>query len=282
MKRIAFFILFFGLYSSISAGNGGNKKEKEHQTRVLIHTDLGDIKILLYNETPKHRDNFIKLVKEGTLNNTLFHRVIEGFMIQGGDPDSKNAPVGTMLGNGSLGHTIPAEINPLLFHKKGALAAARLGDDVNPNKESSDCQFYIVHGRVFSDTLLSIEEMQMKQAMMQQIFNEYISKPENLGFRDQFIRLNRERKLDSMQILSLQVQPFIDSELVTRNPHKFSPEQRKIYSTIGGAPHLDGGYTVFGEVYEGLDVVDKIATVEKDQNDRPKTDIHMTFSLIKK
>ncbi|HEV7232130.1 MAG TPA: peptidylprolyl isomerase [Bacteroidia bacterium] len=281
MKRIVFFILSLGLFSTIMAGKDGGNKGKEEQTKVLIHTDLGDIKVVLYNETPKHRDNFIKLVKEGTINNTIFHRVIEGFMIQGGDPDSKNAPPGTMLGNGNVGYTIPAEIDPRFFHKKGALAAARLGDEVNPNKESSGCQFYIVHGRTYSDTLLSMEEMQMNQGKLQQIFSEYVSKPENRAFRDKFIRLQTERKMDSLQIMTMQIDPFLRQELTKRNPVKFTPEQRKAYSTLGGAPHLDGGYTVFGEVYEGLDVVDKIATAEKDQFDRPKTDIHMTLSIIK-
>ncbi len=282
MKRIGQFILILGLFMAFSSLKRDGGKGKEVQTHVLIHTDLGDIKILLYNETPKHRDNFIKLVKEGTLNGTLFHRVIEGFMIQGGDPGSKNAAPGIPLGNGNVGYTIPAEFNPKFFHKKGALAGAREGDEVNPNKESSGCQFYIVHGRTFTDTLLTMQEMRINQPLMQAIFSEYVAKPENLAFRDKFIRLQQQNKMDSLQLMVAKIEPYINAEMAKRNPYKFSAEQRKVYSTIGGAPHLDGSYTVFGEVYEGLDVVDKIATAEKDQNDRPKTDIHMTLSIIEK
>jgi peptidylprolyl isomerase len=282
MKKIGHFILIFGLFIGFSSWKRDGNKEKEVQTHILIHTDLGDIKILLYNETPKHRDNFIKLVKEGTLNGSLFHRVIEGFMIQGGDPGSKDAQPGVPLGQGNVGYTVPAEFNPKLIHKKGALAGAREGDEVNPKKESSGCQFYIVHGRLFNDTLLNMLEMRNKQVLMQQIFNEYVSKPENAAFRDKFIRLQNQQKMDSLQILSMSVEPYINAALAKNTSWKYTPEQRKIYSTIGGAPHLDGGYTVFGEVYEGLEVVDKIAAAEKDQYDRPKTDIHMTLTILDK
>lgn len=285
MKKITGFILISGLFIGFSAWKGGDNKEKEKQTRILIHTDLGDMKVLLYNETPKHRDNFIKLIHDSTLNGTLFHRVIEGFMIQGGDPDSKNAQPGAMLGNGSMSYTLPAEFNPKLYHKKGALAAARMGDDVNPNKESSGCQFYIVHGRKFTDTLLNQAERRINApAPLQVIFNEYVAKPENAAIRDKFIRLQTEKKMDSLQILSKQIEPTLLAEAAKHNPkpYKFSEEQRNVYKTIGGAPHLDNGYTVFGEVYEGLDVLDKIAAVQKDQNDRPLVDIHMKLSIIKK
>ncbi len=281
MKKIGWFILFSCLFASFTAFKGDEKKGKEPITKILIHTDLGDIKVRLYNETPKHRDNFIKLVKEGTLNNTLFHRVIDGFMIQGGDPDSKNPKPGVPLGNGNVGYTIPAEFNPKLIHKKGALAAAREGDNVNPKKESSGCQFYIVQGRTFSDTLLDQMEMQQKNAMMQQIFTEYTGRPENLAFTQKFIRLQTAHNNDSLNIMITQIQPILEKELEKR-PYKFTAEQRQVYKTIGGYPPLDGNYTVFGEVYEGLDVVDKIAKAERDQYDRPKTDIHMTLTIITK
>lgn len=198
---------------------------KEKEVRALIHTDLGDIEVKLYNETPKHRDNFIKLAKEGYFNGTLFHRVINGFMIQGGDPDSRNAEPGVMLGNGGPDYTIPAEFMPKkYFHKRGALAAAREGDMVNPEKASSGSQFYIVQGAVYNDD-----------------------------------------NLDAME----------------RNSHrKFTAEQRITYRTIGGTPHLDGAYTVFGEVLNGLDVVDKIAAAQRDANDRPLQDIKMSIKII--
>lgn len=207
-------------------------QNKEKQVKVLISTDFGDIKIALYNETPQHRDNFIKLVKQGMYDGTLFHRVIKDFMIQGGDPDSKNAEPGVMLGEGNVGYTIPAEFNKNLIHKKGVLAAAREGDVVNPNKESSGCQFYLVQGRTF--TKAEIDKM--------------------------LSRKNKNR-----------TEPIVYTE-----------EQYKTYETIGGTPHLDMDYTVFGEVTEGLDVIDKIAAVEKDKRDRPVKDIKMTIKVIKK
>jgi len=199
---------------------------QKNETLVLISTDYGNIKIKLYNETPKHRDNFIKLVNEKFYDGTLFHRVIPNFMIQGGDPDSKTAKPNQALGNGGPGYTIPAEFNPKCFHKKGALAAARLGDNANPKKESSGSQFYLVQGQVF--------------------------KNENLNMMEQKMGI------------------------------KFSAEQRKIYSTIGGTPFLDQNYTVFGEIIEGLDVIEKIAVVKTGANDRPVADVKMTMKIIKK
>ncbi|PJB14429.1 MAG: peptidylprolyl isomerase [Flavobacteriales bacterium CG_4_9_14_3_um_filter_32_8] len=224
------FLIFFTLITVFNSNCLAQKSEK--QTKIIISTSYGDIKLLLYNETPKHRDNFIKLVKEGFYDNTLFHRIIKDFMIQGGDPDSKNAAAGTMLGEGEIGYTIPAEFNASLIHKKGVLAAARQADNVNPNKESSGCQFYIVQGKPFS------------RAEVDKIIK----------------RKNAGREI----IIS------------------YSEEQYKIYETIGGTPHLDMDYTIFGEVLEGLEVIDKIAAAEKDRNDRPKEDIKMTIKIVKK
>lgn len=198
----------------------------QENINVLINTNLGDIVVELYNETPQHRDNFIKLAKSGYLNQSLFHRVIPGFMIQGGDPDSKNALPNVELGNGGPGYTIPAEFNSKFFHKKGALAAARMPDGVNPKKESSGSQFYIVEGEVQSAERLALFE----------------------------------KKLE-----------------VT-----FSDEQKQAYSTVGGTPHLDGSYTVFGQVIEGIDVVSKIAKAKRDQRNRPLTDIVMKVKIINK
>ena len=213
-------------FFSISCLAQKNKK----QTRVLISTSYGDIKIVLYNETPRHRDNFLKLVKEGFYDSTLFHRVIKDFMIQGGDPNSKHASSGTPLGDGGTGYTIPPEFNPDLIHKKGALAAARMGDGINPNKESSGCQFYIVQGKKFTR-----EEI------------DKLLKAKN-GRRD--------------------------------TPVSYTNKQYKIYETLGGTPHLDMDYTIFGEVIEGMDVIDKIAAVETDRKDRPKEDIVLTIKIV--
>lgn len=194
-------------------------KAKEHI--VLITTDYGNMKIKLYNETPKHRDNFLKLANQGFYNGTLFHRVIKTFMIQGGDPESKNAPAEKMLGSGSNGSTVPAEFNNNLIHKKGALAAARTE---NPEKASSDCQFYIVQGKT-----VTMEE------------------------------------LNAME---------------SRSGIKYTDEQKKIYTTVGGTPFLDHNYTVYGEVIEGLDVIDKIAAVQTKPGDRPVTDVKITVKVI--
>ncbi len=192
----------------------------EHE--VLISTDLGDITVKLYNTTPRHRDNFLKLVNQGFYDSLLFHRVIRNFMIQGGDPESKNAPAGTMLGNGDVGYTIPAEFIDTLFHKKGALCAARTE---NPERASSGCQFYIVEGQVFTE-----EQVQM-------------------------LELQRGIKL--------------------------SPEQKLVYTTVGGSPWLDKNYTIYGEVVSGLGVVDKIALVQTGPYDRPIVDLHMKMKQIK-
>ncbi|MBR6691109.1 MAG: peptidylprolyl isomerase [Bacteroidaceae bacterium] len=224
MKKLISFAAFMLLILSCSSV----KNQK-----VRIYTTEGDIDLVLYDETPKHRDNFVKLVKEQRYDSLLFHRVIKDFMIQGGDPDSRNAVPGTMLGEGDLGYRIEAEIMPEKYiHKRGVLAAAREGDDVNPTKASSASQFYIVWGRVFTP-----EELQQYKSAYEK-------------------RLGR--------------------------PVTLSPEQVEAYTTIGGTPHLDGSYTVFGEVTGGLDVVDRIQNVKCDRNDRPIKDVRIIkVELIK-
>ena len=197
----------------------------QDKTKVMITTSFGDMLVELYDETPLHRDNFIKLVTNNFYEGTLFHRVIPNFMIQGGDPDSKGAKPGIQLGNGGPGYTVPAEFVDKLFHKKGVLAAARLGDAVNPNKESSGSQFYIVQGQVYS-----------------------------------------EEKLWSFGL---------------RSGKKYTKEQIKSYTTVGGTPHLDGGYTVFGEVVKGLEVIEAIANVKRDENNRPLKDLKMSIKIYR-
>jgi peptidyl-prolyl cis-trans isomerase B (cyclophilin B) len=199
------------------------KNKVQAEPIVLISTSYGNMKLKLYNATPQHRDNFVKLARAHFYDSLLFHRVINQFMIQGGDPDSKKAKSGQMLGNGDVGYTIPAEFVDTLFHKKGALAAARTE---NPAKASSGCQFYIVQGKVWDDNTLNAME--------------------------------------------------------TRTGVKYTAAQRNAYKTIGGTPHLDHGYTVYGEIIEGLDVLDKIAAVNVDRGDRPVQDVRMTITLIEK
>lgn len=201
-----------------------NEETKEKTTMVIISTDLGEMKAVLYNETPLHKENFIKLAKEGYFDGCLFHRVIDGFMVQGGDPDSKAAKPGQMLGQGGPGYTIPAEFKQELIHKKGALAAARMADQVNPKKESSGSQFYIAQGKTYTQNELNV--------------------------------------------------------LSSRMGKSFNKQQIDAYTTVGGVPFLDYEYTVFGEVVEGLEVIDKIAKVQKDRYDRPVQDIKMTIKVV--
>lgn len=244
MKKRPFILMTFAvmfLFSACSV-NERNQQNKETETsqkpqekpkemtkvnfEVAIGDKTGIITIALYNETPLHRDNFIKLVEEKFYDNVLFHRIIKGFMIQCGDPDSKNARPNQQLGSGGVGYTIPAEFNASLYHKKGAVAAARMGDAQNPQKASSGCQFYIVDGRTFSP-----QEMQM---------------------------------------------------LSQQTGYQWTPDQINMYSAMGGAPHLDGGYTVFGEVISGIDIVDLIAAQPKNPGDRPTKDIKIISATIVK
>ena len=223
MKKITFGrLVYITLFLS---GSLSCLQAQETGRLIKISTNRGDMVIRLYDETPAHRDNMIKLINEGYYDGQLFHRVINEFMVQGGDPHSVGAERGQRLGTGGPGYTIPAEINNYLFHKKGALAAARMGDQVNPEKESSGSQFYIVQGRIFTTGML--EQLQQNR-----------SEP-------------------------------------------FTPEAIEAYTTLGGTPHLDGGYTVFGEVVEGIEVMEEIASLKTDANDRPLEDVVYHITIIK-
>jgi cyclophilin family peptidyl-prolyl cis-trans isomerase len=260
----------------------------QKDTLIEIKTSQGNIVVKLYEKTPLHRANFIRLVKKGFYDSLIFHRIIPTFMIQGGDPDSKRSASGAMLGNGGPGYTIPAEILPEYFHKKGALAGARLGDDVNPTKASSGSQFYLVQGKVFSEAELTQMAQRMSNMKRQQngqkLYQEYLNRPENAALLRTVIRLQQAQNRDSLELVSKTAIEYVNSQLQAIPDFSFTPEQIKAYSTLGGAPHLDGGYTVFGEVVEGLDVIDKIATIDRDSNDRPKNDVRMfpSLKIIKK
>lgn len=245
-------------------------------TKVRIRTTEGDIVVRLYDETPKHRDNFIKLVKEEFFNGTLFHRVIKDFMIQGGDPDSKNAPEGKRLGTGGPGYTIPAEfVYPKYFHKRGALSAARLADQVNPERESSGSQFYIVWGKVYKPQELKQMERQMEMQQEQAIFNQLAQ-----AHREDILNFRRNRDRAGLQQLQDQLVEETQKKSEEIGAPKFTDEQVKAYTTVGGTPFLDNQYTVFGEVEEGLDVVEKIQNTETLRDDRPKEDVSMTMEII--
>lgn len=269
-------ILLLGSFSPGYTQNIKEKMENQKETMLLIATSLGDIKIKLYNETPQHRDNFIKLAKEGFYNGTIFHRVIKDFMIQGGDPESKNAPKGKSLGSGDAGYTIPAEfVYPQLFHKKGALSAARQSDEVNPKKASSGCQFYIVTGKAYTEGQILGMEQQMNHGKVQEVFNELVSKN---AAKIKKLRLDRDK--DGL----FELQEELIAEAKTKADElpdfKFTPEQVKAYTTVGGTPHLDNQYTVFGEVVEGMDIVDAIQKVKTNKGDRPEDDIKMTVTIL--
>ncbi len=247
---------------------------------VVISTDKGDITLKLYDDTPKHRDNFLKLAAEGFFDSTLFHRVIQNFMIQGGDPDSKNAIADTELGNGGPGYDIPAEITPAHFHKRGVLAAAREDDKINPKRLSSGSQFYIVQGKVFTSAELDKLEAEQNSLAKQQIFVNIMDKPENLNLRNQFFSPDAKKDTAHFRFLLDTLNLLIDKEYALTNQFKLTEEQRKIYTTIGGTPHLDGKYTIFGEVITGMEVVDAIAAEKTDKNDRPLIDIPMTIKIV--
>lgn len=268
-------------FIALTACSAGSKKQTNHnmenekRTLVKLETTMGNITVALYNETPKHRDNFIKLVKEGVYDSTLFHRVIKQFMIQAGDPDSKNASDTAMLGSGDVGYTIPAEFNPKFFHKKGVLAAARQGDDVNPEKASSGCQFYIVTGRKFTEPQLLGMENKINEQREEALFDSLA--------RQHMKEIYKMRKagdnaglLELQDTLEAQARELADKE----EKFRFTPEQIKAYSTVGGAPHLDGSYTVFGEVTEGMEVVENIEIAKTNRADRPVENIRILKASI--
>lgn len=245
-------------------------------TRLKIKTTEGDIVIRLYDETPKHRDNFLKLAKNGYFNGTLFHRVIKDFMIQGGDPDSKNAPKGKILGTGGPDYTIPAEfVYPRYFHKRGALSAARTGDEVNPDRESSGSQFYIVWGKIYKPAELKQMERQMAMQQEQEVFNLLAKE-----HREEIMEFRRNR--DQAGLQTLQEQLIEETKKICRQKGKptFTTEQTEAYTTVGGTPFLDNQYTVFGEVEEGINVVERIQNRKTDRNDRPTEDVKMEAIAI--
>ncbi len=275
-------LCLFGFFSLITTQDAyATKAPSKKGSIVQIETDYGIIKIKLYDDTPLHRDNFLKLVKDGYYDATLFHRVINEFMIQGGDPDSKNAPEGIQLGNGGPDYTIPAEFVSKYYHKKGALAAARQGDDMNPEKRSSGSQFYIVHGRVFSPDELNAFATRQDQQIKFTYIRDFLQKPENLIYKNRVDSLQSLRDNDGINKIVDEIALKEKDALSKLMKPMFSSEQIEIYSTIGGSPHLDGAYTVFGEVIEGFDVIDKIAALEVDKNNRPLKNVAMQVTVIK-
>ena len=272
-------ILFTLILCCITACTGNQKKNNnmanDNATLVKIETTMGDITVKLYDETPKHKENFIKLVKEGVYDSTLFHRVIKNFMSQAGDPTSKTASATDTLGSGDVGYTIPAEFNPKFFHKRGVLAAARQGDDVNPNKESSGCQFYIVTGRKFSEAQMINMENQMNEARLDTVFQALARK-----HMKEIYKMRKANDMEGLMELQDSLENQARKEVAKEPALKFTPEQIKAYTTVGGAPHLDGNYTVFGEVVDGMNVVAEIETAKTNRQDRPTQDIRILKATV--
>lgn len=243
---------------------------------ITIKTQYGDMVAVLYDETPKHKENFIKLAKEGFFNDLLFHRVIQGFMIQGGDPDSRNATPGQPLGMGGPGYTVEAEFNPRFFHEKGSLSAARLGDQQNPAKASSGSQFYIVQGSIIPQT--DIDAIRIDQGKLSASFQKIVQDPNNQPLIDSLNQLYMTGDMQAYQRKVYSLVPRMEKMTGQKIYKEISPEKLKAYTTTGGAPHLDGEYTVFGKVISGLDVIDKIAAVATEQ-ERPVEDLRMTVTV---
>jgi cyclophilin family peptidyl-prolyl cis-trans isomerase len=272
-KSLALLILLLATVLSSCGGPGGSDEV------VTIKTSYGDMVVILYDETPKHKENFLKLAKEKYYDSLLFHRVIAGFMLQGGDPDSKKATPDQMLGQGGPGYTVPAEINANFYHEKGALAAARLSDQQNPEKESSGSQFYIVQGRIIPEIQLRIDQQKM-QGGLQQMYQSGQYKP----LFDSLDMIYRAGDMEAYQTKIASIVPEVEKATGIKVSMDVSPEKLKAYSTIGGVAFLDNQYTVFGKVIQGLDVIDKICAVQTNTSngsDRPFEDVRMTMTVKK-
>jgi cyclophilin family peptidyl-prolyl cis-trans isomerase len=263
------------------------EKESENVTQVRIKTSHGDVVVTLYNETPKHRENFIKLVNDSFYDNTLFHRVIKDFMIQGGDPNSKGAAAGIALGEGGPGYTIEAEIQNNLYHKKGALCAARQGDNVNPEKSSSGSQFYVVTGKVYQKPELEQMEVQQNRQKENGLMQAFIQAPENSAYmarlqEAQVMGNDAAKRADAEAAITVLTEEIKPLALASFVPFKFTEEQLKDYTTNGGTPFLDNAYTVFGEVIKGMEVINKIGTIATAPGDRPLEDVVvLSMEIIK-
>lgn len=250
--------------------------EARPDSMVEITTTEGTIVVRLFGDTPRHQANFLKLVREGQYNGTLFHRVIDQFMIQAGDPDSRDAKPGQMLGSGDVGYTIPAEIvYPKHFHHRGALAAARQGDQVNPERASSGCQFYIVTGAPVDDATLSYMQNNLINQQMQDEFNRLVN--QNMAQIQQMQAANDRQGLMDLQDKLVQE---VEAKFKDAQAPELPADLKAKYKEVGGAPHLDGQYTVFGEVVSGMDVVEKIEKAQTDRSDRPVNDIRIVSMKV--
>lgn len=283
MKRLTFILMA----AFLAAGAFAQNKQEEQETQPLpktaaqeavveLETTMGNVVILLYDDTPIHRDNFLRLAESGFYDGVLFHRVISDFMVQTGDPSSKGAPSGKMLGDGTPGYDLDAEIiYPKHFHKRGVLGAAREGDEVNPQRKSSGSQFYIVEGRKFTEGQLEAQMKRNFERRLKARFGELVK--EKAQTIDSLIRTDNKAGLEELR---LQLKERTEKDVT---PVELPAEIKEAYMTQGGTPHLDGAYTVFGEVLSGMDVIDKIQKVATDNNDRPLEDVRIiSVKVLKK
>ena len=265
---LVFICLIFLLNKSVTAQND----------RIIeVSTNMGSMTFRLYNDTPKHRDAFIQLAKDAYYDNTLFFRVIKDFMIQGGSKSSRNAPPGKKIGIGDPDHTVDDEIRPNHIHKKGALCAPRQPDDKNPFKQSDISQFYIIQGEVYTEGRLDTLELIVNQPIKKKVTSE-IYTPE---IKAKLKKLKEEKKVEEFREIANKVKADIDAKFhLNQGILEFTEIQREAYTTVGGYPNLDGKYTVFGECISGFDVIDKIASLKTDTNDRPLTDVKINVKII--
>ncbi len=259
MKNIVFALLGIVLAFSACA-------KKDYL--VTIKTSYGDIKVILYDQTPLHKENFLKLAQNGDYDSTIFHRVINNFMIQGGDVNAKPG------NENKIDYTIPAEFVDTLFHHKGALAAARQGDNINPKKESSGCQWYIVQGEMYSEAQMTTDMQKVNQYLQQ-----LMQKPEYADLKEELTKIYYEEGQKAYGDKIMELVPVVEKEFNVTCTREYPANRLKAYTTIGGTPHLDDAYTVFGRVVEGLDVVDKIAEVQTARMDKPVEDVYMTMEV---
>lgn len=250
---------------------------KQNDNMVEISTPYGTMRAVLYDDTPIHKKNFLRLVEAGEYDSLLFHRVIRGFMIQGGDPNSRHADRDTKLGVSEIGKPIPSEIvYPKYFHKRGALAAARKPDSANPEKMSSGSQFYIVQGAVYDSVALDNVELEFNNVMRRDVFYEV-----QPYYQDSLIYYQEHGMAIELSELQLRIMAKVQELAEQKGLFKFTPEVREVYQTVGGTPQLDGKYTVFGEVVDGFEVLDSIAeTMTERPSDRPIEDIWMTIKVV--
>ncbi len=271
MKKLL--LLAVSVFLFISCSSEGDTTKQDDI--AIITTEFGEMHILLYDQTPIHKENFIKLANEGFYDSTTFHRVIQGFMIQGGDPNSKDDNP-TNDGQGGPGYTLEAEFDNQLIHKKGAIAAARLGDQQNPERRSSGSQFYIVHGRPVQSMELDQMQAQRNELARQDMIRKYVQAPERQELLSKLQNFMQSNMVDSVEAAITEIEPIATEGFV---PTTYTPTQVDLYNDIGGAPFLDGNYTVFGEVILGLDIIDSIAVEETGAGDRPLDDIPMTVRV---